>query len=90
MLIPCPEDCTVVGSIIGVELSAALPCRHYAIVHIVGALTTATRQLLAIGRPRQGIARTAILLQTVGTLPFIAHEVTCIAAASDNDGIVGS
>ena len=87
--VPCPEDAPIEGGAVVIERVATLTCGHDAVVDIVGAVAAGAQQLLAVGRPGQGIVGAAVLLEAVGALAFVADEQVGVTAAADDDGIVG-
>ena len=89
MSVPGADHLTVEGGLVTVELPATFLADDDTIVHVVGATTLGTMELLAIVLPREGITGATILVETVGALTFVSDEDVVVAAGTDDDAVVG-
>ena len=89
MSVPGADHLAVEGGLVTVELPATFLADDDTIVHIVGAATLGTMELLAIVLPGERITGATILVETVGTLAFVSDEDIVVAAGADEDAVVG-
>ena len=87
--IPGAENGTIEGYVVAVELVATLACSHDAVVDVVAAMAACTLQLQSVRRPREGIVGATQVGKAVGALALVAYKGVGVAAAADDDGVVG-
>lgn len=88
--VPGADQLAVEGSLVAIELLAAMIADNGAIVHIVSTAALGAIELLAVVLPQQRIACAAKLAETVGALAFVGDEDIVVAAGADDDAVAGS